>query len=168
MIVNLKDAPGELIKVLKHISANHGNIISIVHYTFAKTEKGIPVQIIFEIDHEKFIENIKKELMKNEINVSKINVKGKEYYVKKGKTILMIGHIIDKNIKDTIDRINNIGLVTDLDIVMPSPEKKSNVFMCIEYDENKEMELEMCLKQISEEKEFLLIEEQPVEGIYEK
>jgi len=159
MIINLKDVPGELIKAIEPISKNYGNIISVVHFHASKTEKGIPVQIIFEIDHDKFLKNIQEELVNKDISISEINIEGKRYYIKKRKTILMIGHVVDKSIRDTIDRINKIALVTDLDVVMSSPEKKSNVLMHVEYSEEKEKDLKNCLRQICDEKEFLLIEE---------
>lgn len=159
MLVELKDTPGELIKVIEPISRNYGNIISIVHFVASKTDKQIPVQIIFEIDHEKFLDKIQTELKNKGITISEINIEGKRYYMKKRKRILIIGHVIDKSIRDTIDRINDVGLVTDLDVVMPSPEKKSSVLMKVEYNEEKENELESCLRQICDEKEFLLIEE---------
>ncbi|MFN3527650.1 MAG: hypothetical protein ACK4YO_00930, partial [Candidatus Altarchaeaceae archaeon] len=64
MLVNLKDVPGELIKVIEPISKNYGNILSIVHFVALKTDNQIPVQIIFNIEHEKFLDNIKNEIEK--------------------------------------------------------------------------------------------------------
>ncbi len=56
-------------------------------------------------------------------------------YKKRTKTIIMVGHVIDKDIRGTIDRINEGGLVYDLSVIMKSPDSVSACMLKIEYDE---------------------------------
>jgi len=102
-------------------------------------------------------------MIKNEINaeintkISEIKIEGKSYYKKETKTFMMIGHIIDTDVRDTIDRLNKIGLVNDLNIVMPDPDKKSSVLMKVDVDECDEPQLIEEAKKICDEKKILLI-----------
>lgn len=152
MIVRMEDIPGSLIKVIEPISLHGGNIKSVLHL---RSEKDyIPVQILFEIDDRKSLEMIKNEIS---ARISEIKIEGKSYYKKETKTFMMIGHIIDTNVRDTIDRLNKIGLVNDLSIVMPDPDKESSVLMKVDVDSSDESMLMDELKEICDEKKILLI-----------
>jgi len=157
MKIFLKDAPGSLIKAIEPISSNNANIQSIIHLHKFKENDEIPVEIVFEIDDIKSVENVQNALLKKGIKISEINIEGKKYYKKMSKTIIMIGHVIDKNIRETIDRINEVGLVYDLSVIMKSPESVSSCMLKIEYDEAQERQINETLNEICKEKNFLLI-----------
>jgi ACT domain-containing protein len=55
--------------------------------------------------------------------------------VKKSFSAILIGHVIDTDIRDTLDRINSLGMVSSIDVVMPAPDKKSSVLLEIEADD---------------------------------
>jgi len=157
MKIFLKDAPGSLITAINPISLNKGNIQSIIHLHQFKEEDRIPVEIIFEIDDLRSLENIKSSLINAGVKISYINVEGKKYYEKKIKNIILIGHVIDKDIRDTIDKINENGLVSDVSVIMKSPESVSACMMKIEYDEKHKNILDEKIDEICKQKNFTLI-----------
>jgi len=157
MKIFLKDTPGSLIRVIEPISANNANIQSIVHSHKFKENDEIPVEIVFGIDDIKSVENVQNALLKEGLKISEINIEGKKYYKKRTKTIIMVGHVIDKDIRGTIDRINEGGLVYDLNVIMKSPDSVSACMLKIEYDESQERQINKTLNEICKEKDFLLI-----------
>ncbi|OQX21666.1 MAG: hypothetical protein BWK75_02705 [Candidatus Altiarchaeales archaeon A3] len=157
MKIFLKDTPGSLIKAIEPVSANGGNIESIVHGHQFKENDEIPVEIVFGIEDVKSLENIKSLLLNEGIKISDINIEGKKYYKKRARNVILVGHIIDKNIMDTLDRINEEGLVSDLSVIMKSPESVSACMLKIECDEAHNEQVNKKLNEICNEKNFLLI-----------
>lgn len=129
--LQLKDVPGQLVKALVPISSLGGNIVTVVHMR-EKGPKGerVPVHVIFEMDNSGRLEKILKALEDRDIWVSKVGeVKKKEEI-----TVILIGHIVDTDVRDTIDRINAIrgAMVADLTLAMPHPEKETSAHMDID------------------------------------
>ena len=155
MLLKLKDVPGSLIGALNPISSHGGNIIGVLHLRGGIGH--VPVQVTFGIIDESSLNLINESLKKENVRVSRIEVEGHIYYEKKTHLFCLIGHVIDKDILDTIDKINEFGMVSDLDVVMPSPEKKSSVMMNVDVDKEKVGELMETINAICAEKDFLLI-----------
>lgn len=151
----LKDVPGMLIRVLEPISKYGGNIISVIHSRGGKEFVG--VRILLEVRDKLSLNRIKRALERERIRISDIFLEGKRYYSKRTISFILIGHVIDTDIQDTIDRINTVGMVSDIDVVMPSPEKKSSVIMNVDVDEKKSKKLVILLEEICKEKGFLLV-----------
>jgi len=70
---------------------------------------------------------------------------------------MLIGHVIDTGIMDTIDRLNEVGMVSDLDVLMPSPDEKSSVMMNVDVDKEHSKKLMDVMDEISTEKQLLSI-----------
>jgi len=155
MLLALKDVPGSLLRALEPISSHGGNIVSVLH---SRGEKDlVEVKIVFRIADQESLNLIKRDLEKRRVQIPEIRVEGRQYYSKKIPSFILVGHVIDTDIRDTIDKINEIGLVSDLDVVMPSPEKKSSVMMNVEVDNGKLERLRLSIEKICEEKDLLLI-----------
>jgi ACT domain-containing protein len=77
--------------------------------------------------------------------------------LKTSLSFILIGHVIDRDIQDTIDRINKVGVVSGLEVAMPSPDDKSSVLMEAEIDEKHYGRLIKVVSDICSEKGFLLI-----------
>lgn len=153
----LKDVPGQLVKALEPISQFGGNIISIVHLREEATKGDrIPVHVTLEIEDSGRLDKIVNELEKRDIWVSKIGeVKKKEKI-----TVMLIGHIVDTDVRDTIDRINEIPgvMVADVSLAMPDPAKESSARMDIEVSGSKKAKIAMeRLEEIAKEKNLLVI-----------
>jgi ACT domain-containing protein len=155
MRLELKDVPGSLLRVLEPISLHGGNIISVLH---SRGEKDlVVVEIGYTIRDHESLNLIKKDLGKHKVRLSEMLVEGKQYYSKKSLSIILVGHVIDKDIQDTVDRINKVGLVSAMDVVMPAPEEKSSVMINIDVDNGKLERLNNIIKDICKEKKFLVI-----------
>ncbi len=155
MVLELEDVPGSLIRALEPISSHGGNIMSVFHSRGKKEE--VDVQITFSVADESSLDLMKKSLEKRRIRVKRIELEGKRYYSKKTVAFILVGHVIDKNIQDTIDRINEIGLVSDVDVMMPDPSEKSSVWIKVDVDENKRDRVVSEVEKICKQKDFLFI-----------
>jgi len=155
MQLALKDVPGSLLRALEPISSHGGNIISVLHSRGEKER--VEVKVTFKIADQESLDLIRKEMEKRGIQVSDIRVEGKRYYSKKILSFILVGHVIDTDVRDTIDRINEVGLVSDIDVVMPSPEQKSSVMMSVEVDNGKLERLNSTVEKVCTEKDLLLI-----------
>jgi ACT domain-containing protein len=155
--VELKDRPGQLVKALEPISRLGGNIISVVHLREELTKRGrVPVHIIIEVENDRALEGILDELEKMDIWVSKVG----EAKKKKRITVLIIGHVVDTDIRDTIDRLNQIPgtMVGDMALSMPHPEKETSALMDIDISNPNQIKTAITeLDRIAEEKGLIVI-----------
>ncbi|WP_457612184.1 ACT domain-containing protein [Methanocaldococcus sp.] len=149
--IELNDKPGELLKILTPISKYKANIISIIHSREEKVGNRVPIRIVLDTDKEtlkKIIEEIEKIAI-----VKKVDGEERDIYL----DVVVIGHVVDTDIKDTIDRINNIGLVEDLDLIMPHPEKESSAMMRIILKKDKIKDIFELFEELEKEKNLLFI-----------
>jgi len=155
--LELQDKPGQLLAALTPLSALGGNIISIVHHRDQRTSRGkIPVQIVFEIDENKR-QFLVKRLEKSGIAVASID----EHPLIERESVILIGHIIHTDIKDTIDHIDSTGFaeVTDISVAMPAINGESSAYMIIEAIGKSELVAAIdLLKEIADQKDLLVIE----------
>lgn len=164
MDLELKDMPGQLVLALQPISEFGGNVVSVLHHRDKKTPRGlIPVQITFEIDGEKLKELINR-MKSNGITIAQIG----EDRLREKATMILVGHIIHSDIKDTIDRIDSTGYaeVTDLAVSMPGVNQHSAARVVINATGKKEMQKAIqLLSDTAREKNLLLIK--PIEEAQE-
>jgi ACT domain-containing protein len=155
--VELKDKPGQLVRALEPISRLGGNLISVVHIREDFTKgKRVPVHIIVEIENNGALESILQELEKEDIWVSKVGEAKKKERI----TVMLIGHVVDTDIRDTIDRLNDLPgtMVADLALTMPHPDEETSALMDIEVSSpNKIKKAILELERIAEKKGLLII-----------
>ena len=157
LTLGLKDVPGMLVKALSPISDHGGNILSVLH---SRGSGGrVEVNVVFKVRDQSMLDEIVKSLGREKVPVIEAEVEGRHYYRKKSISFILIGHVIDKDIQDTIDRINELGNVSDVDVMMPDPEEKSSVLMNVDVDEKKMGSLVGRIEGICEKKDFILIRE---------
>jgi ACT domain-containing protein len=152
----LKDVPGQLVRALEPISEYGGNIISIVHMREDLKGGRVPVHVTFEIEDSRKLNRVVEELEKRDIWVSKLGEAKKKEKI----TLVLTGHIVDTDLRDTIDRLNEIPgvMVADVSLSMPHPEKESSARLDIEVSglENAKVALER-LEEIAREKDLFII-----------
>ncbi len=151
----LKDVPGQLVKALEPVSQYGGNIISIVHMREEIKGGRVPVHVVVQVEPEN-LEKIIGELERRDIWVSNVG----EVKKKQKLTVMLIGHVVDTDLRDTIDRINEIkgALVLDLGLAMPHPEKESSARMDIEIsDPRKAKAVLRRLEEVARKKGLLVI-----------
>lgn len=156
LVLELQDIPGQLVSILSPISDLGGNMISIVHDHGVKTEKGlIPIQITIEGERE----NLNAILDKfNELGV---NILEKDDVVLRERvSTVLIGNVIDTDVRDTIDKINELEdvWVVGLDIKLDK-EYESSAMITIESPIGKTNNAFDKIQEIAQEKKLLVINE---------
>jgi len=157
LVLELLDVPGQLLDALDPIGKLGANIVAVIHQRDVKTERGtIPVHISIEGDRE----TLKRVLNAiEEMDIQIIEVDG---VVKKEKlTTILIGNIVDKDLKETIKVLNNIkGVrVADLNLKMSDNPEESASRIVIEADYGIKKELIRNINEYGKSKGFLVINE---------
>jgi ACT domain-containing protein len=116
--LELVDRPGELLRALEPIAANGGNLLSIFHERGNVTPRGhIPVEVDLEATPNRF-DDIVDSVRDEGINVIQA---GAERYGEE-LTIVLIGHLVDTNLSDTLDRIEESSGASVRDLSLSAPE----------------------------------------------
>ena len=157
LILELLDVPGQLLDALNPIGRLGANIVAVIHQRDVKTERGtIPVQITIEGDEET-LNKVLKMLETEGIQI--IQVDG---ILRKEKiTTILIGNIIDQDVKDTVNILNQLeGVrVADLDLKMSDNPEHSASKIIIEADYGRKKLVTSKIKEIGSNKGFLVINE---------
>lgn len=156
MDLELKDIPGQLVNALVPISDSGGNIVSVVHHHEKRTLRGaIPIQVTFDISDG--LEELKRRLEEKDIRIIRVN----EAKLQEHRTVILVGHIIHSDIRDTIDQIDKTGYaeIVDLAMSMPGIKLKSSARIGINAMGKEESRKAMSLlREIAREKDLLVIE----------
>ena len=151
-----QDIPGQLVSVLAPISELGGNMISVLHDRGVKTENGlIPIQISIEGERK----NLNAILDK--FNEMGINILEKDDVILRERvSTVLIGDVIDTDVRNTVDRINQLDgvWVVGLDIKL-NEEYDSSAMITIESPIGKTKEAFNKIQEIAKEKNLLVINE---------
>jgi ACT domain-containing protein len=159
--VQIPDSPGALIKLIKPISENAGNIYTILHSHKDKIKGNIPVLVRFElinIDKITALEKIKKELNSLGFLILKTTDVSTFHHM----TAILSGHVFRHNFEKIVLRITKTGAkVHDVEVKITSPEDISNVKFLIEIPEDiEDIEVTKELNKISIENDLFLLTEE--------
>ena len=156
--VKLPDIPGSLIELIRPVSQHGGNIYGVLHHHDKKINNMIPVDIWFELREELIqisLENIKKDLIDKNIQITKISVGSKN----KIMTFILTGHVFDTDITETIKRLDAKSIkVLELHAKFTEIDEISSVIMKVEYPEvMTKFELVNEIEKICKEKKLFFI-----------
>lgn len=130
LVLELQDVPGQLVSVLDPIGALGANIVTIIHQRDVKTERGtIPVEITIEGDQETL------DRVLNKLDELNIHISAVDGIVLKEKIItILLGQIVDRDVKDTMDKINQLeGVrVADLELKISENDQDSAAKIIVE------------------------------------
>jgi len=161
MDLELQDIPGQLLLALQPLKENKANIISVVHHRDRKTPRGmIPVRFVVEMDRSK-IEALQTKLIESGISV----VRAGEDRFMESVSVVLVGHVLDSDLGDTVKRIDSTGFaeVMDLALTMPGVDEPSSAFMKIRATGKAEIQKALTiLREVGKEKKLLVIE--PIEA----
>jgi ACT domain-containing protein len=116
--LELADEPGQLLAALRPIAENGGNLLSIFHERGNITPRGrIPVEVDLECPPDRF-EGIVTALRGEGINIIQA---GAERYGEE-LTILLVGHLVDTDLSDTLHRIEESDAASLADLSLSAPE----------------------------------------------
>ncbi|MDO5809881.1 MAG: amino acid-binding protein [Methanobrevibacter sp.] len=156
LVLELMDTPGQLVKALEPISSLGANLVTVIHKRDYKNEKGnVPVQLTIEGEHED-LKNVVERF--EELGFSIIEIDG--VLLKEKITTIFHGHIVDQDLRDTMDRINELEdvVIVAFDIKL-NGEEKSTALINIEAGVGKKQVVFDKIAEIAEEKELLVINE---------
>jgi ACT domain-containing protein len=160
MDLELQDVPGQLLLALQPLKEAKGNIISVVHHRDRRTPKGmIPVRILVEMDRIK-LDKVKSQLESGGVVVVRA---GEDRFIE-AVSVILVGHVLDSDLGDTVSRIDSTGFaeVMDLSLTMPGVDEPSSAYMRIRATGKLEIQKALAiLREIGWQKKLLVIE--PIE-----
>ncbi len=116
--LELPDEPGQLLAALEPIADVGGNLLSVHHERGDRTPRGrIPVEIDLECHPERF-EAILSGLREADVTVSSAD----EEQYRDELTVVLVGHLVDTDLSDTLSRIEDCGAVSVGDVALDAPE----------------------------------------------
>jgi ACT domain-containing protein len=163
MDLELQDVPGQLLLALQPLRDNKANIITVVHHRERKTPRGlIPVRLVIEMDRSK-LDAVKAQLQNSGITLVRA---GEERFME-AVSVILVGHVLDSDLGDTINRIDSTGFaeVMDLELNMPGVDEPSSAYLKIKATGKAEIQKAISiLRQVGKQKELLVIEPIEVEA----
>jgi len=155
--LELVDEPGELLRALEPIANNGGNLLSIFHERGNLTPRGhIPVEVDLEATPDRF-ETIVEALRAAGVNVIQA---GAERYSEE-VTVLLVGHLVETDLSDTLSRIENCGSASVADVSLTAPDGTDEVsaarIRLVAHAEGTDRALE-TVREVAAEKELRLVE----------
>lgn len=156
LVLELLDVPGQLVSALEPISGLGANLVTVIHKRDYKNENGkVPVQLTLEGEQED-LQNVVSRF--EDLGFTIIEMDG---VVKKEKiSTVLFGHIVDQDLRDTMDKINALDgvLIVAFDIKL-NGEEKSTALINIEADVGRKQAVFDRIAEIAEEKDLLVINE---------
>lgn len=155
--LELVDEPGQLLAALTPISEHGGNLLSIFHERGNLTPRGrIPVEVDLECPPDRF-ETIVEALRENDVNVIQA---GAERYGEE-LSLLLVGHLIDTDLSDTLQRIQRCTDATVADLSLSAPEGTDDVSSArlrLATRTGKTQEVLAAVREVADEKELDVVE----------
>ncbi|VVB65651.1 Uncharacterised protein [Candidatus Gugararchaeum adminiculabundum] len=161
VLLRLKDAPGALVESLKPISGHGGNIQNITHLRENSEGEGgfVPTIINFEISDLSALEALKADLSKV-AQIRELSADGKKLLKKKSVSILLLGHVMDTDAKNTLDRLMDAGAdARNFTLSISDSKKPSCALITLDMDEKNFDPILSALDKLSKEKGLLVIRE---------
>lgn len=157
LVLELLDIPGQLMDVLEPVGRLGANIVTVIHQRDVKTERGtVPVQITIEGDEET-LDKVIKTVEAQNIQIMEIDGALRKETI----TTILIGDIVDKDVKDALKTFNEVEGVNVIDFnlkMSEHPEKSASKFI-IEAEQGKRKVIMKKIKEVGASKGFLVINE---------
>lgn len=156
LVLELSDTPGQLVNSLEPFSELGANLVSVIHDRTNKNENGkIPVQITVEGERQN-LEKIIETLESNGIRI--LEVDGSLRTIK--VSTILIGHIIDTDVRDTVDKLNELENVTVVGMEIKfNNEERSSGLITVEMALGLKNTVLNKIREIANTKDLLVINE---------
>jgi len=155
--LELVDRPGELLRALRPIAENGGNLLSIFHERGNLTPRGqIPVEVDLEATPEQF-DRIVDALQDEDINVIQA---GPEQYSEE-VTVVLVGHLVNTDLSNTLSRIQEATGTSVRDLSLSAPEGgdgESSARLRLATQAGKTADALTAIREIATEKELRVVE----------
>lgn len=156
LVVEIKDSPGQLVEILDPIKGLGANIVTVIHRRDERNEEGnVPVQLTLEGSKDS-IQNVIDRIRNSEFSILKIDDEIQKEYL----SAILIGHIVDNDVKDLMDYINKMDgvFVSTFEIELDG-EDESSALITIEINGSSKDLVFNELNKIAKSKELLIISE---------
>lgn len=161
--LELVDEPGELLNALEPIAAHGGNLLSIYHERGSLTPRGrIPVEVDVECVPERF-DDIVEALREAGVTVMQA---GEGRYTE-SITLILVGHLVETDLSDTITRLDDCPNATVLDLDLATPanrEDASSARVRLAVDREALEDTLEAVRDLAGEKDLRVIEPQVEDG----
>ncbi len=156
LVLELSDTPGQLVNSLEPFRELGANLVTVIHDRTNKNENGkIPVQITVEGERQN-LEKIIETLEANDISILKVDGSLRTIKI----STILIGHIIDTDVRDTVDHLNAIDNVTVVGMeVKFNNEEKSSGLITVEMPLELKNTVLNKINEIADSKDLLVINE---------
>jgi len=157
--LELADEPGELLNALRPIAEAGGNLLSIYHERGNLTPRGrIPVEVDVECAPGRF-DGVVEALREAGVNVVQA---GEERYGEE-VTVVLVGHLIDTDLSDTLKRFEECASASVVDVSLSAPQGTDDVSSArlrLAAEAERVSSALATVREIATEKELLVIEPQ--------
>lgn len=121
--LELADEPGELLSALEPIAAHGGNLLGVHHERGDLTPRGrVPVEIDVECPAGRF-DDLVEALRGAGVTV----VRAGEDRFTDTVVVILVGHLVETDLSDTLERIQSDGTVDVTDVALTAPEGTESV-----------------------------------------
>ncbi|WP_435361363.1 amino acid-binding protein [Haloarchaeobius sp. DFWS5] len=155
--LELVDEPGELLRALRPIADNGGNLLSIFHERGNLTPRGhIPVEVDLECVPSRF-DGIVEALKEAGVTVTQA---GEDRFSAQ-TSVLLVGHLVETDLSDTLSTIEECAKASVTDFALDAPAgtddvSSARVQLAVEPDET-EAAL-ACVRDVADEKGLRVVE----------
>jgi ACT domain-containing protein len=153
--VELRDSPGELVRVLMVLAQERANVVTVVHDRAHVVRGTVPVRIQVQVDPER-LGAIAERLRDLGIGVRGI---GLERDLGK-RVVIVVGHVFRSDIKDTMDTVREPGtIIRTIDARLEDPAQVSTVKLVLQGSPERLESSMVLLAAVCERKGLLMMEE---------
>ncbi|WP_435344413.1 amino acid-binding protein [Haloarchaeobius sp. HRN-SO-5] len=155
--LELVDEPGELLRALRPIAENGGNLLSVFHERGNLTPRGnIPVEVDLECSPARF-ENVVDGLREAGVTVTQA---GAEQYAEQ-VTVLLVGHLVDTDLSDTLSSVEECTGASVTDFSLDAPEgtaEPSSARLHLAVDPELVDDALSAVRAVAERKDLMVVE----------
>jgi len=154
LVIELRDAPGQLLSVLEPLGSSGANIVTVIHERDREYGPMVPVQLTVEGDRETLDAAISK-LQERGVNI--IEMDGAP--LREKFTSILIGEISEGDLHEAVEAINSVrgASVSDLSLRMSGERQSARITVEAEHG-TREMVLE-GIQEAASRHDLLLITE---------
>lgn len=121
--LELADEPGELLRALRPIAAEDGNLLSVLHERGDRTPRGrVPVTVEFRCPPTR-LDSIVASIDETGVTVAQVD---RESYADR-TTALLVGHVVERDLSETLTTVERSPAASVVDLSLSAPEGTDEV-----------------------------------------
>ncbi|BAM69606.1 MULTISPECIES: ACT domain-containing protein [Methanothermobacter] len=154
LVIELRDAPGQLVSVLEPLGSTGVNIVTVIHERDREYGPVVPVQLTVEGDRETLDAAIGR-LQEQGVNI--IEMDGAP--LREKFTTILIGDIAEGDLQETVEAVNSVQGASVLDLSLRMSEGRSAARITVEAEHGSRDEVLRRINEAAMERNLLLVSE---------